>query len=70
MRIVAKILGWISLIAGALFALVALLLLFTGKANVAAIFIIPAAALFIAGANLTAFSKPKSAPDTNRLPKE
>lgn len=70
MRIVTKVLGWISLIAGVLFALIALLLLFAGKASVAAIFIIPGAALFIAGANLTAYAKRKPTPDTNRLPKE
>jgi hypothetical protein len=69
-RIIANILGWISIIAGAFFALVALLLLFTGKMNVAAIFIVPAAALFIAAANLIAYAKRTATPDTNRLHKE
>ena len=70
MRIVAKILGWASLLAGVFFVLIALLMLFTGKANVAAVFIIPGAALFIAGTNLTAYAKRSVPTDTNRLPKE
>lgn len=68
-RIIAIILGWISVVAGALFALIALLLLINGKPSVAGIFVIPGVALLIAGSNLVTYGKRKTTSDINGLSK-
>jgi hypothetical protein len=69
-RIITTILGWISVGAGVLFLIVTILLFVNGKVSVAGIFIIPSAALWIAGSNLLAYGKRKDATDTTGLPKE
>ena len=69
-KIIIAILGWISLVAGVLFSIVTLILLFGSKANVAGILFIPDLALLIAAANLLTYGKQNSKPDPNRLSKE
>jgi hypothetical protein len=51
------LLSWISTCFGIFLALVTLILLFSGKASVAGVFVIPALALLLAGSNLRAIKK-------------
>lgn len=68
-RIIVIILGWISVAASVLFALVALLMFVSGKLSVAGIFVIPSAALLVAGYNLVTYGKRKTTSDTDGLSK-
>ena len=51
------LLSWVSTVFGLFLGLITLILLFSGKASVAGIFVVPALALIIAGANLRAGAK-------------
>lgn len=68
-RISVLVLAWVSLAAAVLFLLAATILLLTGQAKGASVFVIPCLGLFLAGSNLRTYAKRKPLSDKDGLSK-